>query len=629
MGMAHERLLGAGGIGPHRQQFNNGEKVNIVTLDFETYFDSDYTLKKMTTEAYVRDPRFEVLGAAIRTADGQTRWIAPSVLRTTLSSVDWSSTALLCHHAQFDGLILSHHYGIKPHAWLDTLSMARLVLGNHVSVGLGSLAQHFNLAAKSVPYDDFRGQHWGDLSPAIRRAVADGACHDAALTWQIFGLLAKGFPAEEYQTIDSCVRFFTEPCLMADVPALKQVWANEAVRKEALLAEVGCTVKELRSDAKFAELLRAEGVEPATKPGTNGPIYAFAKSDKFMKDLEEHDNARVAALAAARVGNKTSIKQTRAVRMAHMAQRGPMCIYLSYAGAHTTRFAGGDKLNFQNPPPDIKRTLMAPPGHKLAIVDAAQIECRILNYLAGQQDVIERFRNGEDPYVNVASEFYKRPITKENDPEERQVGKVLELQCGFGSGAQKIRETLRIRAGILLSDDDALRARDAYRNTHPRVVDYWKEAELNLKRMNSLCSFEWGPMSVQCGIEAETRRIVLPNGAPLIYDMLEWYTDPETGEAYWRIKLRNKHAKLYGAKLVENVVQALARVVVTQAMNRIKAAGIRIATMTHDDIVCCIPDDHNIHNTYQFIKDQMKLTPGWLPGCPLGVDGVISDRYEK
>ncbi len=608
--------------------------MNIITLDFETYFDADYTLKKQTTEGYIRDRRFEVLGVAIAAAGEKAYWVPQEHISGHLNQIDWSKLACLCHHSHFDGLILSHHYGVKPHAWLDTLSMARLLLGNHVSVSLDSLSRHFGLEAKTVPYESFKGHRWGALSPMVRQLLATGACHDVELTWQIFKLLAKDFPPEEYQVVDTTIRMFTEPCLLADVPALKQVWANEAIRKDALLKEVGCTAKDLRSDAKFAELLRAEGVEPATKPGTNGPIYAFAKSDKFLKDLEEHDNERVQALAAARVGNKTSIKQTRAVRMAHMAERGPLCIYLSYAGAHTTRFSGGDKLNFQNPPPDLKRCIVAPPGHKLAIVDAAQIECRILNYLAGQDDVIERFRNGEDPYVNVASEFYKRPITKEANPVERQVGKVLELQCGFGSGGPKIRETLRIRAEILLSDAEALAARDAYRHTHPRVVDYWKEAEQNLKRMNFLSSFEWGPMEIKCDIAKETMRIVLPNGAPLIYDTLEWYTpvDEEgrvVGDPYWRIKLRNKHAKLYGAKLVENVVQALARVVVTQAMNRIKAAKIRIATMTHDDIVCCIPDDHNIHNTFQFVKDQMKLSPGWLPGIPLDVDGHLSDRYEK
>ena len=621
--------------------------MNIVTLDFETYYDDDYTLKKMTTEAYVRDPRFEVLGVAIKWgmanpplgyAQGETFWYDQKHLNGhggefplagILTCIDWDNTAVLCHHAQFDGLILSHHYGVRPRAWLDTLSMARLLLGNHLSVSLASLAAHYGLSAKSVPYDLFKGRRWRDLSPDVRDAVGRGACHDVELTWRIFCELGKEFPQEEYQVVDTTIRMFTEPVLTANVGRLKQVWADDETRRRQLLAESGATVKELRSDARFAELLRAEGIEPPTKPGKNGPIYAFAKTDAFMKALPEHENERVAALGAARLGTKTSILQSRAVRMAHMAQRGPLCVYLSYAGAHTTRFAGGDKLNFQNPPPVLKQAIEAPTGHKLGIADASQIECRILNYVAGQRDVIERFARGEDPYVNVASTFYGYPVNKKDHPMERQVGKVLELQCGFGSGGPKIRETLRIKADILLDDNEALRARDAYRNTHPAVTQYWREADGVLDRLNGFESSDWGPLRIRCDRGRGRRRILLPNGAPLIYDTLEWHADDETGERYWRIRTRDGFAKMYGAKLVENVVQAMARLVVTQAMNRIKARGIRIATMTHDDVVTLLPDDPDIHNKFEIVKAEMKRTPDWLPGIPLDCEGVLSERYEK
>lgn len=604
--------------------------MNIITLDFETYFDDEYSLKKMTTEAYVRDPRFEVLGVAVRTSNGLTQWWGG------LPPIDWDNTAVLCHHAQFDGLILSHHYGVKPRAWLDTLSMARLRLGNHLSVSLASLAAHFDLAAKNVPYDLFKGRHWSELPDHTRRLVADGACHDVDLTWDIFGRLAQGFPAEEYQVIDTTIRMFAEPTAVANLQQLRDVWAQDEQRRRELLAEVGLTPKDLRSDATFAKLLQAEGVIPEQKQGTNGPIWAFAKTDAFMKGLEDHENERVQALAAARLGTKTSILQSRAVRMAHMGQRGPLCIYLSYAGAHTSRFSGGDKLNFQNPPPSLKKAIEAPAGHKFAIADASQIECRILNTLAGQWDVVERFKNGEDPYVNVASEFYKRPINKRDHPVERQVGKVLELQCGFGSGAAKIRATLRIRANILLDEAASLRARDAYRSTHTHVVSLWRDAEGVLDRLHGFESSDWLVFKIRCDAAKGHRRIVLPNGIELIYDTLEWHTDEESGDRYWRIKTKKRkgegnyeYAKMYGAKLVENLVQALARIIVTAAMNRIKAAGIRIVTMTHDDVVCLLLDDANIHDKFALIVAEMKRTPAWMPELPLDCEAVISTRYEK
>lgn len=161
--------------------------MNIITLDAETFFSDDFTLSKMSTEAYIRDQRFECHGWAARFPSvGKATWWTDAEFRTMARDIDWANTAILAHHAQFDGLILSHHYGIKPKFWFDTLSMARLLLGNHLSVGLESLSKHFNLAAKNVPYNLFKGKHWNELSSAVQQQVGDGACHDVELTWCLF-----------------------------------------------------------------------------------------------------------------------------------------------------------------------------------------------------------------------------------------------------------------------------------------------------------------------------------------------------------------------------------------------------------------------------------------------------------
>jgi hypothetical protein len=146
----------------------------------------------MTTEAYVRDPRFEVHGVSIRWPGSERiTWFAGINVKPNLD-IDWRNTALLCHHTQFDGLILAHHYGIVPKMYLDTMSMGRLLLGQDVSVSLESLAKLFGLGTKTVPYDLFKGKHWHELSPAIQQAVAQGCCDDVALTWQLFCILMKG-----------------------------------------------------------------------------------------------------------------------------------------------------------------------------------------------------------------------------------------------------------------------------------------------------------------------------------------------------------------------------------------------------------------------------------------------------
>jgi hypothetical protein len=180
----------------------------IVVLDFETFFDiaSKYTIKKMTTEAYVRDPRFRAHGLAIRYGEtGLTEWVCPD----TLNYLDFSDHAVLCHHAHFDGLILAHHYGIRPRMWLDTMAMGRALFGSHISVALESLARHFNLAPKSVPYAQMDGKQWEQMDDSLRSTVASGACHDVDLTWDIFQRLAAQFPAEEFALIDQTVRMFT------------------------------------------------------------------------------------------------------------------------------------------------------------------------------------------------------------------------------------------------------------------------------------------------------------------------------------------------------------------------------------------------------------------------------------
>lgn len=599
--------------------------VPIWVLDFETFFSADYTLKKLTTEEYIRDPRFESLLLGVRDPGGNLAWYGQEQIPAFLTSVDWSGAAVLAHHAHFDGLILSHHYGVRPRLWLDTLAMARHNIGNHLSVALGSLARHYGLQDKSVPYDLFKGKRWAELDDPTRRLLGEGCLHDVDLTWEIFQTLAREFPAEEYAVVDMTIRMFTEPVLEGDTALLGQVWMDEERRKAGLLAELGVTADELQSSERFAELLRAEGVEPATKDGKNGPIYAFAKTDDFMKDLQDDDDAPVASLLArARLGVRSTIDQTRAERLGYMSTRGAMAVYLRYCGAHTTRWSGGDALNWQNfrRGGALRKAIQAPAGYLLAVVDLSQIECRVLNLLAGQTDVIEKFARGEDPYVGIASQAYGREITKA-DKVERGTGKQLELSCGYGAGDLTIQKTAKLGIygpPVLIDLETAARWKQIYRASHRGVCTYWNEAGSMLNRLYGQLDCSWGPMEVR------NRRIYGPNGTWLDYSTLDY--DTEAGE--WRVKTRQGWAKMYGAKLVENVVQYLSRLILSQAMLRIRQeSGLRPATTTHDELVYVIRADQHAEATYRWIEGQMKRTPAWLPGLPLDAEGGLSERYEK
>lgn len=256
-------------------------------------------------------------------------------------------------------------------------------------------------------------------------------------------------------------------------------------------------------------------------------------------------------------------------------------------------------------------------GFYLVKPDESQVECRLLNFLAGQDDKIEDFRQGRDPYLGVASQFYGYSVNKKDHPVERQCGKVLELQAGFGSGSEKIRATLRTKAKIFISPEEGLKARDAYRDTHPAVVDYWKAGSRMLKVLANGGETEWGPMVIR------GRRIWLPNGCPLIYDTLEWYRDSENGDAYWRMRSRKGWVKTYGAKIVENVVQALARVIISQAMIRIARLGYRIVSTEHDSLWLLIPRDGREQVHLDICKAEMVRPLPWLPGLPLACEGEL------
>lgn len=132
---------------------------------------------------------------------------------------------------------------------------------------------------------------------------------------------------------------------------------------------------------------------------------------------------------------------------------------------------------------------------------------------------------------------------------------------------------------------------------------------------------EWGLMRVEGG------RIYLPNGAWLNYRTLEYDREWEA----WKIKSRQGWVKLYGGKLVENVVQALARVVLSQAMIRIADLGYKIATCTHDEVVVVthgmLRDD--VEEAFARCKYEMERAPSWLPELPVKAEGGISTRYDK
>lgn len=606
----------------------------MITLDWETFFSDDYTLKKLTTEEYIRDPRFKAHGLAIKIGAQPAQWYAPDELKRPYMRNQIGRSPVLAHHAQFDGLILWHHYGLRPALWLDTLSMARIALP-HNRHSLDKLSQHYGLPGKQ--HDKLADvKNVRDPSPQQLARLGEMSCDDADKTYTIFQHMKLYIPREEFMTIDTTIRMFTEPVLELDVPKMR-VYYDQVVKEKAdVLEELGTTREELQSAEKFAAKLRELDVEPATKPGKHGPIFAFAKTDQFMRDLLEDEDDRVSTLASARLGIKSTIDETRCERLLSMAGRGRLAVYLRYCGAQPTRWSGGDSLNWQNfrrnekdgRPGEIRRSIKAPPGHKIVAVDASQIECRILNWLAGQHDVVEKFKNREDPYVGIASQFYGHDVykPKKDDPRseemvtKRGTGKQLELSCGYGAGGPSIVETAKrgtYGPPVYLTQDEGERAKELYRSTHRAVTFMWyKTAHNALAVLRERGQMSWGPLEIADGA------VWLPNGLPM------WYThfrEEENGET--SVLIRGRWRRMWGTKLVQHVCEGLARTVISEAMLRIREAGYMPRNTTHDELWIVAPLDDT--RVLPYCIDELRRVPVWAPGLPLDAEGAEGERYSK
>jgi len=439
--------------------------LNLVTLDFETFYDTGYGLNRLTTEEYIHDIQFQVIGVAIKINDGKPEWYAGEQVSKALADIAWDDAMLLCHNTQFDGAILKWRYGIEPVGYLDTLCIARAKHGTNAGGSLKALAERYKLGEKGTEVIDAKGLRLEDFPEHQLRQYGAYCKNDVKLTFDLFKIISKEFPIEEMRLIDITLKMYISPTLTLDndLLAKRLIDVKEAKTKllTSLMDKLGVDSiedvrKVLASNNKFAELLESFGVEVPMKesPRTGKMTYALAKGDEGFLNLCEHENDFIKELCSVRLGTKSTIEESRIERLIDIARRNKntLPIPLKYYGTHTGRWSGSDKVNFQNLPSRdknkkaLKNAILPPEGHVVINCDSSQIEARVLVWLAGQHDVIEQFRKGEDVYSVFASKVYSKA---DIDKTERAVGKTCILGLGYGTGWRKLQNVLKINAGVM------------------------------------------------------------------------------------------------------------------------------------------------------------------------------------
>jgi DNA polymerase I-like protein with 3'-5' exonuclease and polymerase domains len=614
---------------PKRYQ-NKDYKLNLITVDFETYFSTEFSLTKMTTEEYVRDDQFEVVGVAVKVNEEKTRWFTGDFEQTKswLEQFDWENSFVLAHNMQFDGAILSWLFGIKAKVWLDTLCMARAVHGVDAGGSLSKLVERYELGVKGDDTKWSKGLHRKDFSLAQMNQYAEYCKNDVDLTYELFMVMAQDFPKRELKVIDTTLRMFIEPKLELDLPLLEQHLEDVKNKKEALLEAAAADKDTLMSNDKFAELLKMLKVDPPTKISarTGKVAWAFAKTDEEFKELASHPDLRVQALVAARLGNKTTLEETRTQRFIDIAKRGKLPVPLKYYGARTGRWSAEGSINMQNVPRDsaLKKAIQAPEGYALVGADLSNIELRVGLWLAGQHDKLQLLSSGVDLYKDFASSVFGVPyeqVTKE----QRFIGKTSQLSLIYGVGAVKLRNAIKTGSGVDIGEDEAVRIVSLYRQEYNKVKSIWERGSTAIEAIhnNTTTQFAYGDVAIVEG----KKGIRLPTGLYMQYpELRQETTDGKTG---WVYKKRNGVDRLYGAKLFQGLTQAVARCVMAEQM--LKVSKRYAVVLTIHDALYMFVTDNQAAEALEFVLGTMRETPEWLPGIVLDAEGAygksLADCY--
>lgn len=652
----------------------------ILVIDFETRWDSkEYTLSKMTTEQYVRDPRFKAFGLCYKTLDVEEdiTWVAHDDIQSWVDSVDWGRTAVLAHNAQFDISILSWVYGAKPVFIFDSLSMARALRGVEVGNSLMKLAEAYGLPPKGNAVHSTNGMT--DLPYEVEQELAEYCKHDVFLCEKIFENLMLevegGFPVKELKLIDMTLKMFTNPVLELDEEMLREAIVDEKHKRETLLAKIGIEETALASNDQFANVLVGLGCVPPRKVSktTGKEAYAFAKNDALFQALLNSDNEDISIVCEARLKVKSTLERTRAQRFVDIAERGTLPVPLNYYGAHTGRWSAskGSGLNLQNLKRGsfLRKSIQAPDGYTLVVCDLSQIEPRVLAYLADYQPLLEIFASGQDAYAAFGAQMFGIPgLNKKDHADLRQSAKSALLGCGYGMGwasfaaqlltgflgapptmydktfakqlgvsSQDVNDfigwekNMEMMAAIphTCSDKDLLthclaakKIIDIYRDKSQPVVSFWELC--NSLISNSLSKGK--PYVYKC-LTFDKERILLPSGLALKYPQLTGDAD-EKGRIQWSYGADEKsRRKLYGGKIVENVVQAVARCVMTDGMLRIQKRYSCVLTV-HDEVVVLVPENE-AKEAEAWVLEQMVKDPAYMPGIPLDAETGCNKRYGE
>lgn len=689
----------------------------LIVIDFETYWDSKtYTLSKMGPIEYVRNEKFTPQLCAFTLSNGSCcvdcSVVEHERLRTTFENLDTHDVAWCGHNMHgFDSLILSEFFDFHPQKIYDTIAimrwtgLSRVCRESHAA--LTEFLGNGNKAAGTVVSDH---KQWpDDFTPEERAFFIQYCKDDAGQCYQNAQDMLPYMTPDAMRFMSITARMATEPSFVLDEDLLLEYLSDldnaaDKARQELMSMFSFQTnadmLAALRSADKFAVMLRSLGVEPPLKesaaktktkreklqlaadagvPGAAEELenmqpvmtYAFSKTDVDFVLMQDHPDPRVALLVRTRLQLNSSIDRSRAETLLKFARmHKPLPIMLGAWLAHTGRYSAGasadagtktDKLQFQNlskrdpSKRKLRQAIKVPKGKVVVACDSSQIEARGLAFVANEVGLLTQFREGRDPYSELAETIFGVPWqdikagAKSGDKTMemyRNTGKTGILSCGYSVGHHKYSNTL-LRQGIHLHEDLdrhhelARYAHGIYRAAHPNIVAFWKTAENVLEAMlrgesgtfggpnNDIYTFGIMPVGPRTDLCVPSVRF--PSGYILRYpglraernDRGKWQFLYDTYKGASKIPTH-----IYGGAFTNNLVQGLSFVDVIMYQGcRMDEAGIKLACNIHDAWASVVPEEQGDYVKQQMLH-YMSIVPPALNGLPVACEAKIGTTFE-
>lgn len=665
-----------------------GYPTDVLVLDYESYFDKDYRMGRKRTDLstieFVKDKRYETLGLAIyRCIDGDESndWYhGEQMTHTVLGALrkrfgqHLEGVTVVAQNAKYDLAVSAAHFDLYPRYFIDLLGLAKH-WNARTKNGLDAIAKREKLSQEKGDTDEFLGcsnrvrfvlpkkKGRSKLIPApvmvppmneeMKQKLATYALGDTQLEWEAFKLLLPRLsrPDVELPLIQHTIELFTKPSLHVDPPKGREIIREMEKELDQVCVRVGMSNEEISGnisfDAAMSQRLIEAGDDPSLymkKNKKNQWVMAVAKTDDSREELLTHACKAVRELIEARIALKswpTHITRVNRILDQAAANDDVLCIPLNYCGAHTLRFSGGERINLQNLGSRghplvsmIREIIIAADGRVLVIVDASQIEARVLAWIAGQWDLCEQFAKNVEVYARFASKVLGYPVRKPRKGgieavEEKHkwarnsVGKVGVLGCGYGMGANKAVGY----SGGAIDIDTAKIIVQTYREENDQIVNFWHDMEGafmytartgNPTELPRGVRFDQRPgcdivMTMPCGREMKYHDVRIAQGK--YGEQAEVFNH---AEKCWE--------KTWGGTLTENVVQSMSRHILVEAMMRLERRGLKTAHHIHDELVMHVPQDQGEEALAAGIEE-LSRRPEWAPDCPLGAEGLVTARY--